>query len=107
MVRKMAFKKITAIFRCENLEQVETALEEIGVPGMSVSNVEGYGEYANFFKMPPVVQHARIEIFAEEEKIDLIAKTIMDGAHTGITGDGLIAVSPVEHLYKIKSQEEI
>ncbi len=103
----MAFKKITAIFRCENLEQVEIALEEIGVPGMSITYVEGYGEYANFYKTPPVCQHARIEIFVEEEKIDLITKTIVHVTHTGEIGDGLIAVMPVEHFYKIKSLEDI
>ncbi len=53
------------------------------------------------------MQHARIEIFIDEEKTNQIVETIMHDAHTGLTGDGIIAVLPVEHLYKIKSQEEI
>ena len=103
----MAFKKVTAIIQHDVLEKVEAALEETGISGISVTYVKGYGDYANFFHSPPVVNHARIEIFTDETKVDLIVSTIMEHAHTGLPGDGLIVVLPVEHMYKIKSKSEI
>ena len=103
----MAFKKVIAILQCSVLEKVENALEEIGVPGISVTYIKGYGDYANFFQSPPLVKHARIEIFTDEKKADLVASTIMHSAHTGLQGDGLVAVLPVEHIYRITSQSEI
>jgi nitrogen regulatory protein P-II 1 len=103
----MAFKKVIAILQCAVLEKVESALQEIGVPGITVTYIKGYGDYANYFQSPPLVKHARIEIFADEEKVDSIINTIMQSAHTGLKGDGLITIIPVEHLYRIATQSEI
>ena len=103
----MAFKKIIAILQCSVLEKVENALQEINVSGISVTYIKGYGDYANFFQSPPLVKHARIEIFADERKVDLIISTIIQNAHTGLKGDGLVTVLPVEHIYKIATQSEI
>lgn len=103
----MAFKKIIAILQCSVLEKVENALQEINVSGISVTYIKGYGDYANFFQSPPLVKHARIEIFADERKVDLIVSTIIQNAHTGLKGDGLVTVLPVEHIYKIATQSEI
>lgn len=103
----MAFKKIIAIFQCSVLEKVEKALEEIGVPGISVTYIKGYGEYANFFQSPPLVKHARIEIFTDDKEVNSIVSTIMQSAHTGLKGDGLVTVLPVEHIFKISTQSEI
>ena len=61
----MNFRKITAIIRPEVFEKVEKRLQEIGVGGITVSNVEGYGEHANFFKKDWLVTHVRIDIFTE------------------------------------------
>jgi len=103
----MAFKKVIAILQCTVLEKVESALQEIGVSGISVTFIKGYGNYANFFQSPPLVKHARIEIFTDEEKVDLVVSTIMQSAHTGLKGDGLITIIPVEHIYRITTQSEI
>ena len=103
----MAFKKIIAILQCAVLEKAETALQEIGVPGITVTYIKGYGDYANFFQSPPLVKHARIEIFTEEKKVDSVVSTIMQSAHTGLAGDGMITIIPVEHIYSITTQSEI
>jgi len=103
----MAFKKVIAILQCAVLEKVEGALREIGVPGITVTFIKGYGDYAVFFQSPPLVKHARIEIFTDEKKVDLIVSTIMQSAHTGLAGDGLITIIPVEHIYRITTQSEI
>jgi nitrogen regulatory protein P-II 1 len=103
----MSLRKITAIIRCTLLEPVERRLQEIGVPGMTVTHVKGFGEYANFFRRDWTVTHARIEIFTEQSLVDRIVDTIQDAAHTGTPGDGIVAVLPVERLYRIREKREI
>ena len=100
----MKFRKVTAIVRPEVFGKVEQQLQEIGVGGITVSNVEGYGEHANFFKKDWMVTHVRIDIFTEVAKSKEIASTIMEAAYTGSPGDGIVAVLPVETLYYIGAQ---
>jgi nitrogen regulatory protein P-II 1 len=103
----MNFKKVTAIFRCDSCEKVEQRLQEIGVHGFSISKVKGYGEYADLYSNDWLVTHARIEIFTEESKVEEIAETIMEAAHVGVEGDGIIAVLPVEKLYRIRTRSQV
>ncbi len=103
----MSFRKVTAIFRCDSCEKVEQRLQEIGVHGFSISKVKGYGEYANLYSNDWLVTHARIEIFTEEANVEEIAETIMEAAHVGVEGDGIIAVLPVEKLYRIRTRSEV
>jgi len=103
----MNYKKVIAIFRCDSCEKVERELQEIGVHGFSISKVKGYGEYANLYSNDWLVTHARIEIFTEESKTDKIVETIMEAAHVGMEGDGIIAVLPVEKLYRIRTRKEV
>ncbi len=103
----MKFKKITAIIRTSSLKDVEERLGELGVKGISVSRVKGRGEYANLFKTDKMTNHIKLEVFAEEPKVDEIISAIMETAHCGIAGDGIVAVLPVEKLYRIRSKSEI
>lgn len=103
----MNFRKVTAIFRCDSCEKVEQRLQEIGVHGFSISKVKGYGEYADLYSNDWLVTHARIEIFTEESKVKEIAETIMEAAHVGVEGDGIIAVLPVEKLYRIRTRSQV
>lgn len=99
------FRKITAIVRTMVLEKVEQRLQDLGVPGISVMKVKGYGEYANFYRPDWMVEHARIEIFLHRERADEVARTILDAARTGGPGDGLVVVLPVESVYRVRSGE--
>ena len=100
-------RKIVAIIRNESLEKVQSRLVDIRVRGISVTTVKGYGEYANFFNPDWMVTHSRVEIFAERTRAEDIAAAIMDAAHTGMEGDGIIAIVPVEKLYRIRTRSEI
>lgn len=102
----MDYRKITAIIRRDVLEKVERKLQAMGVRGISVTRVKGYGEYANFYSRDWMVSHARIEIFTTEPKADAIAEAIMEAAHVGLEGDGIVAVLPVEKLYRIRTCAE-
>jgi nitrogen regulatory protein P-II 1 len=103
----MALRKVIAIIRNESLEKVEARLADLSVKGISVTKVKGYGEYANFFKSDWMVTHSRLEIFTEETRADRIAEAIMEVAHTGMEGDGIVAVLPVLKLYRIRTKKEV
>ena len=102
----MEFRKVTAIIRPERLEDVEECLKKLVAPGVSVTKVKGFGEYANFFSSDWLCQHIRVEVFIDVEKADEIAVAIMDAAHTGLAGDGIVAVLPVESVYHIRTKEK-
>ncbi len=99
----MELKKITAIFRSHLLEVVERRLRELGVKGISVSQVKGYGEYKQFYTKDGLSEEARIEIFTTKDEVDAIVRAILESAHTGLAGDGFVAVIPVEKIFRIKS----
>ncbi len=103
----MKLRKIIAIVQNQVLEKVEGRLIDLRVKGISVTKVKGYGEFANFFNPDWLVTHSRIEIFTEEARTDDIASAIMEVAHTGMEGDGIVAIIPVEKLYRIRTKTEI
>jgi len=98
------FRSVVAIVRTSAVDTVEARLREIGVPGVSVTKVKGYGEYANFFRPDWSCRHARIEIYCRRERADAIAMAIAEAAHTGNPGDGLVVVSPVESIMWIRTR---
>lgn len=103
----MELRKVTAIIRSSVLERVEARLMQLGVKGISVTRVTGYGEYANFLNPDWLVTHARIEIFTSKAQAEEIVAAILETAHVGIPGDGIVVVLPVEKLYRIRSRSEI
>ena len=103
----MQYRKVTAIVASEKLEEIEAALQRVNVSGVSVSQVRGYGEYHNFYSADMMCRHARIEIFCHVSRAEAIATCIIDTAHTGISGDGMVAVLPVEHFYCIRTKSEL
>lgn len=103
----MELKKIIAIVRTQVLVEVEEHLIEMRVKGISVTPVKGYGEHDTFINPDWRFTHARIEIYVELSMVDLIVETILKTAHVGLPGDGIVAVHPVERLYRIRSRSEI
>lgn len=102
----MDLRKLTAIVRTDRLEEVEERLKEAGVKSLTITTVLGFGEYANFFRRDWLVGHAQIDIFAEKSWGEELAKIIMDAAHTGASGDGIVALVPVDKLYRIRTKAE-
>lgn len=100
----MAHKKIVAIIRKGHLEKVEQALQKHGVKGITVTRVKGFGEYTNYFSRDWMCEHARVELFVEDNEVDPIVEKLMEAAHTGASGDGMVAVLPVEAVYRIRTK---
>jgi nitrogen regulatory protein P-II 1 len=102
----MQFKSVIAIIPTGTLEKVEKHLRKIGVKGVTVTQVRGYGEYKDFLREDWFVTHARIEIVAAETKAEIIAGVIMEAAHTGMPGNGIVSILPVEKIYRIRNKSE-
>lgn len=102
----MDIHSIVAIIRRDRLEEVEKRLSEAGVAGVSVSRVKGYGEYHDFFARDWMVEEVRVEVFAPQDEVERIVSAIMAAAHTGVQGDGIVAVMPVEKFYSIRTGTE-
>lgn len=94
-------KKIEAIVRKEKFEEVHKVLEKSGIGGMTVSPAMGFGHHRNGLK-----DKMKIEIYADEFQVDKVVEMIRKAAMTGTTGDGKIAVLPLEKLYRIRTGEE-
>lgn len=101
----MEFEKLTAIIRRSRLKDVEDTLVRCGVGGLTVTGVKGYGEYANFFSRDWKVDHVKLQVFATADQMDGFVRAIQEAAHTGLSGDGLIAVEPVSRVVRIRTGE--
>ncbi|HHJ14498.1 MAG TPA: P-II family nitrogen regulator [Gammaproteobacteria bacterium] len=103
----MKLCKVTAIIREERSAAVERRLRQVGVPGVSCTQVRGYGEYADYYCDDLQVTHARFEIFVPQQQVQTIVEAVMEEARTGTSGDGIIAVLPVEHLYHVRDGTDL
>jgi len=86
------------------LEPIEDALRQLGGIGVNVSQVRGFGEYADFYERDWMTNHLRVEVFTTEDRAQAVAGAIMDAAHTGQEDDGIVAVLPVLELYSIRTR---
>ena len=102
----MNIKLITAIFPRDRLEAVEKQLQRIGVERIDVSKVKGYGEYRNFYTRDWMVDEVRLDIFTRADEVGSITTAIMDAAHSGAPGDGIVAVVPIEKFLLIRTRSE-
>lgn len=96
-------KLITAIVRTESLGDITKSLLDKGVRGMTITEVKGIGEEMQLEKLYTI--HSRIELFIDEAIATLAVNIILEHAHTGKEGDGIIAVTPVERLMRIRTRE--
>ena len=93
---------VVAIVRCDRLPAVEEALLRAGAAGFSCSPVRGTGEYRDFFRADATCEHMRVEVFCRRREAERIAGAIVGAAHTGLAGDGLVAVVPVAGLWRVR-----
>jgi nitrogen regulatory protein P-II 1 len=102
----MALHYVIAVVRADALMAVEQRLTQVGVRGFTVVKVKGLGKHPNFFSRDTLSDEAKLEIVANESKLEAIVTAITDAAHTGDPGDGVISVLPVAHFYRIRTRAE-
>lgn len=98
-------KMITAIVRTTSLERIVRSLESADVKGMTISEVKGIGDQVRI--SGPYEVHNRIEIIVPDDKADAVSTLIMELAHTGLAGDGLISVCPLDYVVAIRTRDKI
>lgn len=105
-------KLITAIVKPFVLEDVKGALERIGVLGMTVSEVQGYGRqkghtevYRGAEYSVDFVPKVRVEVVADDALADKVVDAVLESAHTGKIGDGKVWVSTVETVVRVRTGE--
>ncbi|MFN7138405.1 MAG: P-II family nitrogen regulator [Limisphaerales bacterium] len=105
-------KKIDAIIKPFKLEDVKEALSEIGVEGMTVTEVKGFGRqkghteiYRGSEYTVDFLPKIKIEVVVSDDIVDAAVKAIVQGAKTGKIGDGKVFVSPVENAIRIRTEE--
>ncbi len=105
-------KLITAIIKPFKLDEVREALSEIGVAGITVTEVKGFGRqkghtelYRGAEYVVDFLPKVKIEVALAEDKVDAAIDAISKAAHTGKIGDGKIFVLPVERVYRIRTGE--
>ena len=102
----MHLKVVAAILRIDKVKRVERRLAALGITRLTVTRVKGFGEYYDPLRPEAEVGHARIEVYTVEEKVRDIVTAVMDEGWTGLAGDGLVAVLPVEMFYRIRERRE-
>ncbi|MBK9098114.1 MAG: P-II family nitrogen regulator [Ignavibacteriaceae bacterium] len=105
-------KKIEAIIRPFKLEEVKEALVEIGIRGLTISEVRGYGRqkghtetYRGSEYRIEFVPKIKIEVVIEDSKVEKIVDAILKTAKTGQVGDGKIFIYNVEDVVRIRTGE--
>lgn len=94
-------KKIEAIVRKEKFQEVYGILEKSGIGGMTVTEAKGFGHHRNGLK-----DKVKIEIYADEFQVDKVVEMIRKAAKTGSTGDGKVAILPLENIFRIRTGED-
>ena len=105
-------KKIEAIIKPFKLDEVKSALTKIGVQGMTVTEVKGFGRQKGHTEVYRGAEYkidflpkAKIEVIVIDEMVSQVIETIERSAKTGKIGDGKIFVSPVEEVIRIRTAE--
>jgi nitrogen regulatory protein P-II 1 len=105
-------KKIEAIIKPFKLDEVKDALHGIGLTGMTISEVKGFGRQKGHTEMYRGAEYqvdflpkVKIEVIADDAQVQKICDAIITAAKTGRIGDGKIFVTPVEHVIRIRTGE--
>ena len=105
-------KLITAIVKPFTLEDVKTGLEQTGILGMTVSEVQGYGRqkghtevYRGAEYSVDFVPKVRIEVLTDDPDADRVVDVVVDAARTGKIGDGKVWVTAVDRVLRVRTGE--
>ena len=105
-------KKVTAMIKPFKLDDVREALSDIGIQGMTVTEVKGFGRQKGHTEVYRGAEYAvdflpkiQIDIVLSDDQIDRAIEVIIETARTGKVGDGKIFISPVDQVIRIRTGE--
>jgi len=105
-------KKIEAIIKPFKLDDLKKGLEEIGITGMTISEVKGFGRqkghteiYRGAEYVVDFIPKIKIETVVRSDMVDIVVEKILSSVQTGSIGDGKIFVIPVDKICRIRTAE--
>ncbi|RBM19949.1 P-II family nitrogen regulator [Prauserella sp. PE36] len=105
-------KLITAIVKPFTLDDIRSALEQLGVLGMTVSEVQGYGRQKGHTEVYRGAEYAvdfvaklKIEVVTDDANVEKVIDAVVSAAHTGKIGDGKVWVTPVDTVVRVRTGE--
>ena len=105
-------KIVSAIIKPFKLDDVRTALSDIGINGLTVYEVKGFGRqkghtelYRGAEYVVDYIPKMKLDIAIDDDQVDLVIDTIVDSAKTGKIGDGKIFVTNLENAVRIRTSE--
>jgi nitrogen regulatory protein P-II 1 len=105
-------KKVEVIIKPFKLDDVKAALNDIGIKGMTISEVKGYGRQKGHTEIYRGAEYKvdflpkiKMEIIVESEMVDKVIEVVVEAARTGKIGDGKIFVLPVEKTVRVRTGE--
>jgi len=105
-------RKVEAIIKPFKLDEVKEALNEIGIQGITVSEVKGFGRqkghtelYRGAEYVVDFIPKIKMEIIVSDDLVAQVVDTIADAAKTGRIGDGKIFVTPIDEVVRIRTGE--
>jgi nitrogen regulatory protein P-II 1 len=105
-------KQITAVIKPFKLDDVKAALELLGVQGLTVGEVQGFGRqrghtevYRGAEYVVDLVPKVRLDVLVADPDVDRVVDTIVEAARTGKIGDGKVWVTPVDTLVRVRTGE--
>ncbi len=105
-------KLVTAIIKPFKMDDVRAALSDIGVQGVTVTEVKGFGRQRGHTELYRGAEYVvdflpklKLEIATSEEQVDAVVDAVINAAHTGKIGDGKIFVSSLDQVVRIRTSE--
>lgn len=105
-------KLVTAVVKPFKLDEVKVALTDLGVSGMTVSQVRGFGRQGGHIEIYrgreyefDFIDKIRIEVACTDEQLDAVIESIVTSARTGTVGDGKVWVTDVERVVRVRTNE--
>ena len=105
----MELSLVVAIIHTDKVGAAEKRLHEIGVRGITVIKAKGFGEQSlphDILGRALMEDQAKIEVYAAPDQAERVATTIMDAVHTGMPGDGIVAILPVQRVFSVRTRSE-
>ncbi|MGB9766407.1 MAG: P-II family nitrogen regulator [Sulfurihydrogenibium sp.] len=105
-------KKVEAIIKPFKLDEVKDALTNIGIYGMTVSEVKGFGRQKGHTELYRGAEYVidflpklKIEVVVDDQQVEKVVEAIMQAARTGRIGDGKIFIIPIDDVIRIRTGE--
>ena len=105
-------KQVTAIIKPFKLDEVREGLAELGVTGLTVTEVKGFGRQKGHTELYRGAEYVvdflpkiKVEVVVADDRVEAVIDALVKSAHTGKIGDGKIFVSPIEQVIRIRTGE--